>query len=112
MPWLEGTSTAKKQKSFSLEKRAEATYAGFYPSMSRLTGQLEDYADVTDIFAVQDKIALKGRTAEGRLGHSCRRRASSLCIAQVTVDEVPPLRGREPVQQRAVHRLAPRAALA
>ncbi len=38
--------------------------------------------------------------------------ASSLCAAQVTVDEVPPRRGREPVQQRAVHRLAPRAAVA
>jgi hypothetical protein len=43
---------------------------------------------------------------------SKRRRASSLCASQVTVDQVPPSRGREPVQQRTVHRLAPRAAVA
>ena len=36
----------------------------------------------------------------------------SLCAAQVMVDQVPPRRSRDPVHQRAVHRLAPRAAVA
>jgi hypothetical protein len=38
--------------------------------------------------------------------------ACSVCAAQVTVDQVSPRWGRDPVQQRAVHQLAPRAAVA
>jgi hypothetical protein len=40
------------------------------------------------------------------------RQARSLCGAQVTIDEVPPRRGGQPVQERAIHRLAPRTAVA